>query len=66
MIAVLAMIIGCSILDDAGETDYQPLFIAARMGALGGPIAALFCVLISAALSQDQALEESSSLLRFS
>ncbi|KAI7957715.1 hypothetical protein MJO29_005932 [Puccinia striiformis f. sp. tritici] len=59
MIAVLAMIIGCSILDDAGETDYQPLFIAARMGALGGPIAALFCVLISAALSQDQALEES-------
>jgi hypothetical protein len=47
------MIIGCSILDDTGESDYQPLYIAARMGALGGPIAALFCVLIAAALSQE-------------
>ncbi|EFP93837.1 uncharacterized protein PGTG_19872 [Puccinia graminis f. sp. tritici CRL 75-36-700-3] len=53
LITVLAMIIGCSILDDTGESDYHPLYIAARMGALGGPIAALFCVLIAAALSQE-------------
>ncbi|WAR54485.1 hypothetical protein PtB15_4B102 [Puccinia triticina] len=59
LITVLAMIIGCSILDDTGETDYQPLYIAARMGALGGPIAALFCVLISAALSFEETLEDS-------
>ncbi|KNZ46188.1 hypothetical protein VP01_748g9 [Puccinia sorghi] len=51
------MVIGCSILDDTGKSDFQPLYLAARMGALGGPIAALFCVLISAALSQE-ALED--------
>lgn len=57
LITVLAMVIGCSILDDTGKSDFQPLYLAARMGALGGPIAALFCVLISAALSQE-ALED--------
>ncbi|PLW45522.1 hypothetical protein PCANC_10140 [Puccinia coronata f. sp. avenae] len=53
LITVLAMVIGCSILDNSRTDDYQPLYIAAQMGALGGPIAAIFCVLISAALSQE-------------
>jgi len=57
LITVLAMVIGCSLLDRAGKSDFQPLYLAARMGALGGPIAALFCVLIAAALSQE-ALED--------
>lgn len=46
----------CSILD-SGNSDYEPLYIAARMGALGGPIGAFLCVLLSSSLSQETAVD---------
>lgn len=48
------MIIGCSILDDSGYPDFQPLYLAARIGALGGPIAAFFCLLVSGTFTMDE------------
>lgn len=48
------MVIGCSILDDSGAEDYQPLYLAARMGAVGGPIAAFFCLLVSGSFTLDE------------
>ncbi|KAG0144704.1 hypothetical protein CROQUDRAFT_723863 [Cronartium quercuum f. sp. fusiforme G11] len=68
LIAVLAMLIGCSILDDVGCSDYKPLYVAARMGALGGPIAAFFCVLVSGTLTIDEigdSLEQDPDFIRF-
>ncbi|KAH9813321.1 hypothetical protein DFH28DRAFT_975514 [Melampsora americana] len=53
LIGVLSMIIGCSILDDSGYADYQPLYLAARIGALGGPIAAFCCLLVSSTFTMD-------------
>ncbi|EGG04512.1 uncharacterized protein MELLADRAFT_108410 [Melampsora larici-populina 98AG31] len=53
LIGVLSMVIGCSILDDSGYEDYQPLYLAARIGALGGPIAAFFCLLVSSIFTMD-------------
>ncbi|MBW0466266.1 hypothetical protein O181_005981 [Austropuccinia psidii MF-1] len=51
-IAILAMVIGCAIMDN-GTDDYRPLYIAGRMGALGGPIAAVCCILVTSSLTLD-------------
>lgn len=37
---------------------YEPLYIAARQGAIGGPIAAIMAVLVSATLTDEQALTD--------
>ncbi|CAH7675944.1 hypothetical protein PPACK8108_LOCUS11027 [Phakopsora pachyrhizi] len=64
LVAVLAMAIGCSILDDSGSSDYQPLYMACRMAAVGGPIAALICVLFSFTfLDNDDSVEESIEII---
>ncbi|CAH7668553.1 hypothetical protein PPACK8108_LOCUS3076 [Phakopsora pachyrhizi] len=58
------MAIGCSILDDSGSSDYQPLYMACRMAAVGGPIAALICVLFSFTfLDNDDSVEESIEII---
>lgn len=37
---------------------YTPLYIAARQGAIGGPIAAIMAVLVSATLTDEDALTQ--------